>query len=64
MTEPDKEGVVWPLEEKLRAAGRFEEMRQPMPLEEMQTVLAAFNEQLKALGEPPLELVEAFGARL
>ena len=52
----------WPKEEKLRDTPK--RMRSPMPLDEMKKKLAEVNHQLKDMNEPPLELVEGFGARL
>lgn len=49
-------------DEALIASGA--RMRAPMPLDELRALIAERNEQLAALSEPPLELVEAYGARL
>jgi hypothetical protein len=65
VVEPDKEGVKWPVEEKLRgtAEGRSR-MRVPMPLAMLLKRLGEVNTRLEKIKEPKLELVEGFGARL
>ena len=62
VTEPERDGVLWPLEKGLR--GSEEKMRQPLPLNELRARLEVENAKLRKLGESPLIEEEAFGARL
>jgi hypothetical protein len=65
VAEPDKEGVEWPVEEKLRGIAKSPgKMRELMSLAVLQAKLNEFNAQLEAMKEPTLMLVEGFGARL
>ena len=79
VTEPSNVPTAgWPIEEKLvRAFQQAEKrgpqseelkagaaLRRPMPLQELQRLLDDRNSQLGQLGEPQLETIEGFGARL
>ena len=63
VADPEREGLMWPVEEKLRDAAP-DKMRKPLPLAELQRKREAINQQLQAMNEPEMLEDECFGARL
>jgi len=61
VAEPER-AVTWPAEAKLDRAP--ERRRKPMPMKELEAVLAQKNTRLRSLNEPELLREEGFGARL
>jgi len=61
VAEPNRD-ITWPVEAKLVDAP--EKRRKPMPMRELEAVLAQKNTQLRSLNEPELLREEGFGARL
>ena len=63
VADPEREGLSWPEEAKLRDAAP-DKMRKPLPLDELRVKLEPENAKLREMGEPPLIEEEAYGARL
>jgi ADP-ribose pyrophosphatase len=63
VVDPKRDGMTWPLEEKLRNA-EPDRMRKPMIFEKLEEKREGVNQQLRSMGEPEMLQEECIGARL